>query len=92
MTTSVQFEEIRKDWFKVTYYNGVYMGDITREHDLNYNFWPEYPSKGGFWSEDVLLGIGTKLAELNKPINEEYMAYFKAEEERDKSKDESFGF
>lgn len=71
----VSFEPNGAD-FKVFHYNGVYMGDISRAHDFQYNFWPEL--KGGFWPEYLLREICDKLAELNKPINDEMNAYFDA--------------
>ena len=58
--------------FKVYYDNGVYMGDISRAHDFNYNFWPDHPSKGGFWPAHCLQDIVNELNKLNKPLEDEF--------------------
>lgn len=63
-------KEIRPESFEVFYDNGVYIGDINRECDLCYNFWPNL--KGGFWSAGMLKLIYDKLEELNAPILKEY--------------------
>ncbi len=77
MTKFVLFEKVGEGNcpnFKVTYENGVYMGDLSIAHDCNYNFWPDL--KGGFWAGYVLKEIVDKLEELNKPINDEMNEYF----------------
>ena len=67
----VNFEKNEHGDYRVVYDNGVYMGDLSRAHDFNYNFWPAL-SSGGFWPTHVLQNIIDKLNELNKPIEEEF--------------------
>lgn len=63
-------------WYKVYFQNGVYLGDILAKEDGYYDFWPEHPSRGGYWASYVLRAIADKLDELNKPIMEEMDRFF----------------
>ena len=86
----VNFEKTTHGDYKVIYDNGVYMGDLSRAHDLLYNFWPEL-SRGGFWPIHVLQNIIDKLNELNKPIEEEYNQWCKEHERETTDTNDSSG-
>ena len=75
-TLLVDFKEDKLIWvtspatgriYKVYYKNGVYLGDIFAKEDGFYDFWPEYPYKGGYWSSHILREISDKLDEINAP-------------------------
>jgi hypothetical protein len=76
--------------YKVFYENGVYMGDLSRAHDLLYNFWPDL--KGGFWPAHVLFDISVFLDVLNKPIEDEYNEWCAKEAEAQKLSDGDINF
>jgi hypothetical protein len=84
----VNFIPVEHGDFRVEYDNGVHMGDISRAHDFNYNFWPEL-KHGGFWPGHVLKAIVEKLEELNKPLDEELNEWF--EKNPPSPNDEIFG-
>lgn len=76
--------------YRALFENGVYMGDITRDSDLTYNFWPEL--RGGFWDESILTSLLEVLSTLNKPIWEDYLEYCRKNDKgnSNESIDESF--
>ena len=48
----------------VMYGTNSYIGDLYREVDGYWVFAPE--TKGGYWSQEVMLALGNKLADMNK--------------------------
>lgn len=52
--------------YKVSYYNGVYLGEFVTGDD---GYLVYFPSKrnNGFWSSSAIRAIADKLDELNKP-------------------------
>lgn len=58
------------------------MGDLSRDHDFHYNFWPETIEKGGFWPSYILKSLADKLEELNAPIDAEYDAWYEEHEKQ----------
>lgn len=79
-----QFEPLRlskkDDIFQIHYYNGVYLGDIIKKEDGYYDFWPEYPSKGGCWPSYALHAIAKLLDALNEPYEKQVDDYFKEQD------------
>lgn len=71
----IEYRKQENGEYKVYYENRVYMGDISRAHDFNYNFWPDL-GHGGFWPSHVLKSIVEFLDVLNKPLDDEMNAYF----------------
>lgn len=54
------------DDYKVyTTSQNVYIGDVYKEVDGYYVFWP-HRERFGFWSAEYMIEIGNKLNELNK--------------------------
>ena len=58
--------------------NGVYCGDILCKEDGFYDWWPEYPSKGGCYPAYFLHEVAKKLDELNAPQEKAIEDYFNA--------------
>lgn len=58
--------------YSVHYENGVFLGYFYVEVDGYLVFQPEH--RGGYWDSHVLIAIGKKLEELNKPWDEKVNA------------------
>lgn len=57
-------------------HNDVTFGELSRDHDLCFNWWPPKDcGSGGFWSSEMLKAIADKLEELNKPIMDDYLQW-----------------
>lgn len=59
---------------KVTWENGVCLGNILADVDGYYKFWPD--SNNGYWDELLLDTISNKLKEMNKAWDAEIEQYF----------------
>jgi hypothetical protein len=62
--------------YKVYYENHVFVGEFIIKEDGFYDFWPEHPSKGGYWSSYILREIADKLDKLNAPYEKDLDEYF----------------
>ena len=62
--------------YKVIANNGVYMGEFLVSDSGWFDWWPEFPSKGGYYSSDILKQLIDKLDELNQPYNDEVRKFF----------------
>ena len=95
-TSLFKFEEYQFSRFKICHAQWPHashdFGTLTRDCDLNYNWWPPKDiGTGGFWTSQMLMEIAKKLDELNKPIDDEYFAYCeKWEEEHKNDKPDQF--
>ena len=77
MSTAITYLKQDNDTYKVYYFNGVYMGDFYKEID-GYYVW-ETVLKSGYIPGPLLLILGNKLEELNKPWDDEINEYFDKE-------------
>jgi hypothetical protein len=85
------YTKINNSHYQVNHTNNVLMGDIMMDNDGFFYFWPDL--KGGFWEAYILLELGNKLNELNKPWEDEVNKYFdNLEENPKKSLDETWPF
>lgn len=78
----IALEKINGGGYKVLFENRVYLGDILRDFDGFYYFFPDL-SPGGYWDEALLISIGTKMKELNEPFRKELEEFFRKEKEKD---------
>ena len=60
--------------------NNEVIGHFILDVDGYYYFVPNGLNEGGVWSDYVLLEIGTKLKEINKPWNYQINEYFKKDQ------------
>lgn len=64
------------------------IGTIYMEIDGYYVFSPVARYRGGYWSEDILLGIGNILKKMNKKWDDSINEFFR--QEQDKPESEQF--
>lgn len=62
------------DHYEVIYENGVYLGDIVKEVDGFYVYYPEI--RGGYWSSHMMREIADKIDELDAPWQKEMDKYW----------------
>ena len=62
--------------YNIYFENGIFLGEFIIKEDGYYDFWPEHPSKDGYWSSYVLREIANTLDELNAPYEKELNEYF----------------
>ncbi len=61
---------------KLYWGNGKYLGDVVRDVDGYYKWWPD-SNAGGCWEDYSLMAIASVLYEMNKEWDAEVEAYFK---------------
>lgn len=70
MTELIRLEEYGKEKsYHLYYYNGVFCGDFLMGDDGYYEWWPEFPSRGGSLSSHFLREVADKLDKLNADWN-----------------------
>ncbi len=62
---NIRLTKISESRYNLEFYNGVNLGDFTRDVD-GYFYWFPGDSKGGCYSDYILRELGEKLIELNK--------------------------
>ena len=72
----IKVEKQLNNTYKVYYDNNVFLGDIFAKEDGFYDFWPEYPGRGGYWPAYLLREIANKLDQLNEPYQKDIDTYF----------------
>lgn len=65
---------------KLYWNNGKYLGDIVEDVDGTFLYFPDKDNGGG-WGELGMLVISAILYKMNKPMYDEWEAYFNAEDE-----------
>jgi len=68
------YVEISPHAYTVLFDNGVKMGEILRDHDGFFYFWPE--ALNGFWAAHIMRQIADKCDELNAPYEKEITLFF----------------
>ena len=75
MSLRLDFADEAKNVCSVYYCNGVYVGEFYREVSGHYVYDPDR-TKGGYWSEGMLIEIAEELQRLNKPWDDQINQYF----------------
>lgn len=71
----MKYEKKDDNQFIVYYENGARLGEILREVDGYFYFFPE--PMGGFWQSHGMREIADKMDEMNKPWDQEIDLYFR---------------
>lgn len=77
----IKVEELKPRQWRVKFYNGVNMGEIERDVNGYFKFWPA-EHRGGYIDESVFEAfneIHVLLKALNAPYEREIRAYFEAQ-------------
>lgn len=61
----------KNETLDVFHENGVKMGEFLRGDDGYYDWWPEYPSRGGSLPAYFLRNLADELDRLNEPWNKQ---------------------
>jgi len=75
----VKFIPLKNSAYKVEYENGVDMGELYKEIDGYYVYWPI--DRKGFWSSVPMRIIADKLDELNADWDREVKEFFEKQEQ-----------
>lgn len=73
----ISLKELSKSVYRVYYYNGVIIGEISPLEDGYYHYWPI--SIQGCWSAEVMREIANTLDEMNKEWDAELNTYHQKE-------------
>lgn len=64
-----------KNEVEIFHNNGIFCGTLIMGEDGYYSWWPP-KYKGGSWPETFFVEVGSKLRELNKPMDDSLAEYF----------------
>lgn len=81
-------KKLRLENDELYYENGAFLGNVYREVDGYYVFWPK--NQGGFWESHHMRLIADFLDELNKAWDDEVKSFFENYVEENNAQDDSF--
>lgn len=70
-------QESQEKWWKLYFYNGVYMGDVIMNDDGYYVFFPESKERHGYWTQGDFQSLYTYLYLKNKDWDESVNEFFR---------------
>lgn len=82
MSTPITYIKQDNGSFKILFNNRVNIGEFYQEMDGYYVYEPNRDKISGYWPEWMLLELGGKLKELNKPWDDQITEYFDKEEKK----------